>query len=211
MRPSRIAISLLLIGAFVGLGVATSPAAHAACAASTLPNQQQLKRLITGAPTVFVGTVTSRGDAREVAGVVYTPVTFKVAVFLHGTAHRSVTLLTFGGALPGQGGVSSGEAQTYEGGGLQLAAAAASHGELISEDVCYGTGEVSASMVRELVALANHPTIYDDRFLPTPPVDTPKLPFTGPVVVLRLALVGAALLVGGCAMLAMAAMRRQRS
>jgi hypothetical protein len=151
---------------------------------------------------VFVGTVSSRGKPREVAGSVYTPVTFNVAVFLHGQAHRHVTLLTPGGTLPGQTVTSSGsEDQDYRGGGLQLAAAHRSHGELVTEGVCYGTGQVQASMVRDLIAVAANPVIYDQRFAPAAPVDSPNLPFTGPSGLLLLLGLGLALTLSGAGLM----------
>ena len=204
MRPSRIATCLLLVITFLGLSVSLSTSARAACAATAGQTEhQRLVILATDAPTVFVGTVVSRGKPREFAGGVYTPVTFGVAVFLHGKAQQRITLLTPGGALPGQTVVgTSSEAQTYESPGLQLAAAHREHGELVTEDVCYGGGQIDASMVRELIAVDTNPVIYDDRFGPTSTRTSTQLPSTGSNGVLLQVLAALLLILVGCGLTA---------
>jgi hypothetical protein len=178
--------------------------ARAACAPASGTQHQQLVERARGADAVFVGEVVRRVPAKLRDKGIFTPVTFRVVVFLHGTPARQVTVLARGGTIKGFGSEAVEDGQMYEGRGLQLVHAyRASDGAFLGGSNCDGDGLTTASAVRSLILVATHPVSYDKRFsvaTPKKPVTQPRLPETGlDDLMLLLGLAGGSMLVGACA------------
>jgi hypothetical protein len=199
----RVARWIAATGLLTALIVSMSAApAQASCAAPVGTERQQQLQVLSSADVVFVGAVTSRGRAIRRDHKVYTPITFKVSVFLRGHAVRRVIVLAEGGTIGGSTYATSVQ-QQFTDPGLQLVTAdRVSNGAQISGNACTGAGPTNASTVRKLIVLAKSPVSYDERFsIPAPKktLTKPQLPDTGaPELLLLLYLAGGSMLVGAC-------------
>jgi hypothetical protein len=136
----------------------------------------------------FIGTVTDRSKPIEGLGGYARRLTFDVKAVLHGADRRTQRVLVPSNPPkfpPGEGQVAvpgRGFGKSYRGGGLQLVSGFRDRdGTRDASAACsdFG-GEISVERARRFVELADHATVYNERFRPPPDhPPPPTLPETG--------------------------------